>query len=154
MPFALSSSPWAASRWWSMDMAVTLTTWISSSIYNQTQSFGLLAQIGYQPRVPITADQFADPDVRRRLIDEKRMQVLSFWSDLHRDTPLDVFISEPFDFIKEYELAEVREISPGLCVRIVRLETLLKMKKQAGRLKDLADVDELSLLHGLPSSYD
>lgn len=137
-----------------MDMAVTLTTWISSSIYNQTQSFGLLAQIGYQPRVPITADQFADPDVRRRLIDEKRMQVLSFWSDLHRDTPLDVFISEPFDFIKEYELAEVREISPGLCVRIVRLETLLKMKKQAGRLKDLADVDELSLLHGLPSSYD
>jgi hypothetical protein len=39
-------------------------------------------------------------------------------------------------------------------VRIVSLPTLLQMKKSAGRPKDLADIDELSLLHGLPSSYD
>ena len=28
------------------------------------------------------------------------------------------------------------------------------MKKAADRPKDLADIDELSLLHGLPSNYD
>lgn len=118
------------------------------------EAFAALAGIGYHPRVPITAEQFAHPEVRRQLIEEKRMEVLNFWSDLHRETPLDIFVTEPFDFMAEYERAEVRELAQGLPVRIVRLETLLQMKKSAGRPKDLADIDELSLLHGLPSSYD
>src|SRR5215211_1609162 len=118
------------------------------------RAFAALEQIGYRPRVPITPEQFADPEVRRRLIEEKRMRVLNFWSDLHRDTPLDIFVFEPFHFVNEYQAAKICEVSPGLPVRVVRLETLLQMKKTAGRLQDLADVDELSLLHGLPSSYD
>jgi hypothetical protein len=88
------------------------------------------------------------------LIEEKNMRVLNFWSDQHRDTPLDLFVAEPFDFATEYEHAEIREVSPGLPVRIVRLATLLEMKRAAGRGKDLADIDELNLLYGLPSSYD
>lgn len=82
------------------------------------------------------------------------MKVLNFWSGTHSQTPLDVFVREPFDFTKEYEQAVIRELAPGLPVRIVQLNTLLSMKKSAGRLQDLADIDELSLLHGLPSSYD
>lgn len=118
------------------------------------QAFSALAQVGYTPRVPITAEQFADPALRQQLLEEKQMKVLNFWSDTHRDTPLDVFVSEPFDFGAEYEKAHIRELAPGLPVRIVQLATLLQMKKSAGRPKDLADIDELSLLHGLPSSYD
>jgi hypothetical protein len=104
--------------------------------------------------VPITAEQFADPDERRRILTEKQMQVLNFWSDDHRQTPLDLFVTEPFVFEEEYEKSEEREVAPGLSVRIVSLGTLLDMKRVAGRPKDLADIDELSLLHGLPSSYD
>jgi predicted nucleotidyltransferase len=116
--------------------------------------FDALAALGYQPRVPITAEQFADPDERRRILTEKQMQVLNFWSDDHRQTPLDLFVTEPFVFEEEYEKSEEREVAPGLSVRIVSLGTLLDMKRVAGRPKDLADIDELSLLHGLPSSYD
>jgi len=118
------------------------------------RAFGALAQIGYRPRVPITAEQFAQPEERLRLIEEKRMEVLNFWSDEHRETALDIFVSEPFDFVEEYAKAETREISPGLSVRIVTLGTLFEMKHAAGHPKNLADIDELSLLHGLPSSYD
>jgi predicted nucleotidyltransferase len=118
------------------------------------RAFRSLEQIGYRPNVPITAAQFADPTVRGRLLEEKDMKVLNFWSDEHRETPLDVFVTEPFDFAIEYERAIEREVAPGLTVRIVSLETLLEMKRAAKRPKDLADIDELSLLHGLPSSYD
>lgn len=118
------------------------------------RAFAALEAIGYSPRVPITAEQFSEPEQRRRLIEEKQMKVLNFWSDRHRETPLDIFVSEPFDYAEEYEQAETREISPGLCVRVVSLPMLLEMKRVAGRPKDLADIDELSLLHGLPSSYD
>ncbi|MGH8163514.1 MAG: hypothetical protein ACREP1_04180, partial [Rhodanobacteraceae bacterium] len=67
------------------------------------QAFVALAEIGYSPRAPITAEQFADPDLRRQLLEEKQLKVLNVWSDAHRDTPLDVFVSEPFDFRAEYE---------------------------------------------------
>lgn len=117
-------------------------------------AFAALASIGYAPRVPITAEQFAEPAARDRLIREKQMQVLNFWSDERRGTPLDLFVSEPFDFAAEYQRALVREAAPGLAVRILRLDALLEMKRAAGRPKDLADIDELSLLYGLPSSYD
>ena len=33
-------------------------------------------------------------------------------------------------------------------MRIVRLEMLLRLKQQAGRPQDLADIAELRLLHG------
>ena len=118
------------------------------------RSFDALAQLGYRPTVPITAAQFADAAERRRLLEEKRMTVLNFWSERRRETPLDIFVTEPFDFAAEYERAEEREIAAGLSVRIVSLHTLFEMKRAANRPKDLADIDELSLLHGLPSSYD
>ncbi|MDQ6860988.1 MAG: hypothetical protein M3032_07520, partial [Verrucomicrobiota bacterium] len=118
------------------------------------RAFAALAEIDYSPRVPIIAEQFADPEQRRRLLQDKHMQVLNFWSDKHRETPLDVFVTEPFDFAAEYERADQREIEPGLKVRIVSLRTLLEMKRAANRPKDLADIDELSLLYELPSSYD
>ena len=60
--------------------------------------FRALAGLGYQPRVPVTADGFADPQQRARWIREKGMTVLNFHSERHRETALDLFVAEPFDF--------------------------------------------------------
>lgn len=118
------------------------------------RAFAALKSIGYQPSLPISADEFADPECRERWKREKGMKVLKFWSDQHRETPVNVFVEEPFDFQKSIEEADARETSPGVEVHIVSLETLLSMKAQAGRPQDLADIDELNLLHGKRSSYD
>lgn len=112
------------------------------------KAFQSLAGLGYRPRVPVSADGFADPAQRTRWINEKGMTVLNFHSDQHRDTPVDVFVREPFDFGIEYDSAIVEEVAPGVPVRIVRLETLLRLKQEAGRPQDLADIAELRLLHG------
>jgi hypothetical protein len=113
-----------------------------------------LESLGYFPRVPITAAQFADANLRAKWMREKDMRVLNFHSDAHRETPVDIFISEPFDFEEGYHSALVQESAPGLPVRILSLESLLRMKARAGRGQDLADIDELNLLHGRKSSYD
>jgi hypothetical protein len=63
-----------------------------------------------------------------------------------------VFVTEPFDFSEEYRLAMTEEIAPGAPVRILRLESLLRLKREAGRPQDLADIAELRLLHGEDSN--
>ncbi len=110
-------------------------------------AFLALGALGYQPRIPVTADGFASPEQRARWIEEKGMTVLNFQSDQHRETPVDVFVTEPFDFSEEHRLAMVEEIAPGVSVRILRLESLLRLKQEAGRPQDLADIAELRLLH-------
>jgi len=111
-------------------------------------AFRAMASLGYRPRVPVTAEGFADARQRSRWIAEKGMTVLNFHSDEHRETPIDVFVTEPFDFDAEYAAAMVEEVAPLVPAHIVRLETLLRLKRQAGRPQDLADIAELRLLHG------
>lgn len=112
------------------------------------QAFEALGSLGYRPRVPVTADQFSDPAQRNIWIAEKGMTVLNFHSDRHRETPIDLFVSEPFDFEEEYGLALVEDVARDVPVRIVSLPTLIRLKREAGRTQDKADIDELRLLHG------
>lgn len=112
------------------------------------KAFAALARLGYMPRVPITAEQFGDDKLRAKWIAEKGMAVLNFHSDRHRDTPIDIFVSEPFDFDLEYARARVEDVAPGVSVRIIALPTLIRLKRRTGRPQDLVDVHELELLHG------
>ena len=57
------------------------------------------------------------------------------------------FVKEPFNFEEEYRSALLVEASPGLFTRIVQYKTLLRMKSEASRSRDLADISELRLLH-------
>lgn len=126
-----------------VDLVIRLDPW---SVKN---AFSALASIGYLPRVPITAEQFAEPTLRAAWRAEKGMLVLVFHSDAHVETPLDVFVSEPFPFEAEYANAHRIECAPETVMRVLRLPTLLSMKREAGRQKDLADIEELSLLSPL-----
>ncbi|MEW5707615.1 nucleotidyl transferase AbiEii/AbiGii toxin family protein [Pelomicrobium sp. G1] len=110
---------------------------------NVISAFSALARIGYRPTAPVTADQFTDATQRQRWIEEKGMQVLNFFSDRHRETSVDVFVYEPFDFEQEYERALAGEIAPGLPARFVSIPTLIRMKEAAGRPRDLDDIQHL-----------
>ena len=109
-------------------------------------AFKALGKIGYQPVVPVTAGQFADPKIRRRLVKAKKMTVLQMWSDQHRDTPVDIFVTEPFDFDVEYKAALVEPLSPGLPVRFISLKTLIKLKIKANRAEDRIDIKNLKAI--------
>ena len=99
-----------------------------------------------------TADAFADPRRRAQLIADQGMVVLGFHSERHRETPVDLFATEPFDFNAEYAAPLVEEVAPGVPVRIVRLEALLRLKRGAGRPQDLADIAELTQLERGPGN--
>ncbi len=105
-------------------------------------AFPALAVIGYFPAVPVTAEDFADPETRERWRREKGMLVLKFWSDAHRETPLDVFVYEPFDFAREEERA-LRGGAENFPARFASIPALIAMKEVAGRDRDRTDIEML-----------
>lgn len=109
---------------------------------NIIRTFAALRTLGYKPLVPVTAEQFADVAQRESWINEKGMKVLQFWSDEHRETPVDIFVSEPFDFDKEYRQALLKPLG-SLSVRFVTIPTLIEMKQAAGRPEDRIDIEFL-----------
>ena len=74
------------------------------------------------------------------------MVVFQLHSEEHRETRIDLFVAEPFDFDDEYRRALTGDILPGLRAHFVCIETLLRMKEAAGRAKDLEDIRQLRLL--------
>jgi len=112
---------------------------------NILAAFAALEKIGYRPLVPVTAEQFADAGTRRGWIRDKGMTVLNFWCDRHRDTPIDVFVTEPFDFDEEYARALVKPLG-STPVRFVSIASLIRMKELAGRPQDRIDIEYLRKL--------
>ena len=80
------------------------------------------------------------------MIREKGMQVLQFYSDQHRETPVDIFVRPPFEFDEEYDRALARTLPGAGGVRFVALDALIRMKEAAGRPQDLADLSQLRML--------
>ena len=114
-------------------------------------AFQALAKVGYQPKVPITAEQFADAQLRESWIRDKGMIVLNFWSDLHRETPVDIFVREPFDFETEYRRAWRSGLPGDPSAPFLAIPALIALKRAAGRPQDLIDIDKLSQIAKLQS---
>jgi predicted nucleotidyltransferase len=105
-----------------------------------------LMGIGYNLKIPVTPEQFADPKLRAQWRRDKNMIVLQLWSEIHRRTPIDVFVYEPFDFEKEFARAQWETVAGRIPAPIVSYETLLDLKKSAGRSQDLTDIEKLRKL--------
>ena len=56
-----------------------------------------------------------------------------------------MFVTEPFSFDEEYELALVKPLHGSFDVRFVSMSTLIRMKEAAGRTQDLIDIQYLKL---------
>ena len=111
--------------------------------HNVRQAFAALEALGYKPLVPVTGEQFADQTIREGWVRDKGMQVLQLWSDNHRETPIDIFVKEPFPFDEEYEKALIKPLYGALEVRFVTIPTLIQMKEAVGREQDKIDIENL-----------
>ena len=113
---------------------------------NIKNAMNCLNQLGYIPLIPVNPTDFANPDKRKNWIETKNMQVLSLQSPQYPETTIDIFVSEPFDFDKEYKEATVADLSPEISFMLVNIPALIKMKKNTGRAKDLDDIEHLKII--------
>jgi hypothetical protein len=123
-----------------LDLVLQLTS------ENVLRGFSALQCLGYKPKVPVTGQQFANRKIREGWIRDKGMMVLNFFSEKHRDTPVDIFVKEPFNFNTQYSIAVEEELAKGVRFRYANIATLIAMKKKAGRDKDRDDIKHLRII--------
>ena len=110
------------------------------------KAFNTLSQLGYKPRVPVTGEQFSNVDTRQEWIEKKGMMVLNMYNDSMPHSPIDLFVEEPFDFDEVFAKAVIEEFDETTQFRYVDIDTLISMKRKAGRTKDLDDIEHLEMI--------
>lgn len=117
---------------------------------NIGRTFTALNTLGYRPNIPVTSTQFADAAQRNDWIQNKGMKVLQLWSDAHKETPIDIFVTEPFPFDNEYRNALIKPLYASIEVRFVSIPTLIQMKQIANREQDRVDIEHLRMMQTPP----
>lgn len=106
---------------------------------------GLMKDLGFVPRLPVKAEDLADPEIRQTWATEKNMMVFSF---VHKDNAIeiiDIFIDEPKPFAELFD--RKLEVPFGdITLKVIGKDDLIEMKERAGRPKDQYDIFELKKL--------
>jgi len=112
---------------------------------NVRAAMSTLEALGYRPRAPVPAEQFADPATRRQWIEEKGLAVFSLWSPEHPATEVDIFVEEPFLFEEAYSRATRAEVG-GAHITVASIPDLIALKRKVGRPKDIEDIAALEAI--------
>lgn len=108
-----------------------------------------LLGIGYRSRIPADPHGFASAATREAWVREKNMMVFSFFDTTSRRAQIDIFVRYPLAFDSLWERATRVEVE-GHEIRLAAPEHLVRMKREAGRPKDLEDIKAL----GFPLQED
>jgi hypothetical protein len=101
-----------------------------------------LKGLGFQPRPPVRAEAFAEPEERTRWVREKGMTVFSLWSPTLPGTDVDLFAEEPMPF-SELAARALPVRLDKLQVPVASIPDLIALKRRAGRPTDREDIAAL-----------
>lgn len=108
---------------------------------NLSQIWKVLKKLGFVIRQPISESLFIQPKELLRLSDEKGMKAISFYHKKQQYLVIDILFDKEFQFAdKDIVMMNLF----GMKCPILSIEKLIALKKNAGRKKDLEDIDELS----------
>lgn len=111
-----------------------------------------LTALGFVPRVPVQAADFADPEKRRDWIENKNMQVFSMVHSEQSAWVVDLFVDDTIDLDDLYSRAVKRTIE-GVEIPVIAIEDLIAMKQRAGRDIDRDDIRNLNRIREWQGEY-
>lgn len=111
---------------------------------NALKALAILKDEGYAPKIPVPIEQFANADLRRDWVENRNMVAFPLYSEKHRSTGIDLFVTEPLNFEDAFE-RRLREKLGEIQADFVGMDDLA-LKRAANRSKDLLDIKYLEAL--------
>jgi hypothetical protein len=101
-----------------------------------------LSALGLRPRLPVVADDFADPAVRGTWVRDRHMRVFTFIDPADPMLVVDCFAEDMVPFDGLWARAETIHVGPTP-VRVASIADLIALKRLANRPQDVQDIAEL-----------
>jgi hypothetical protein len=98
--------------------------------------------LGYSPKLPLRAEDLANPRLRADWKEMRGMQVFTFYHPQRPMELVDVFIDEPVDFAaveRDSQIFKARDVE----IPVISIPHLKQLKALSGRPQDLADIQAL-----------
>lgn len=112
---------------------------------NLRKIVAILRKAGYHVKQPVDPVLIADKDKRDDWIKNKNMKAFNFYKDEDTYEEVDILIDSPVSFKDAYKRAlDVSEKS--LSFKVISPKDFVKMKRAAGRDKDLDDIKKLKMV--------
>lgn len=99
-------------------------------------------KIGYIPRIPVNALDFADPKKREEWIKEKNMKAFTFIQTKPPFEQVDIVFAGGISY-QEAVKKKKKIVSKEVPLWVISIEDLIRMKSKAGRTQDQADIVSL-----------
>ena len=112
---------------------------------NCRQAIECLCSLGFRPRAPVDPLEFAVKETREEWIKDKGLTVFSMYRASGIPIEVDLFVREPLDFDTLWN-NKVEKVISGITIHIVDKASLILLKEQSGRPKDLEDIAVLRSL--------
>jgi predicted nucleotidyltransferase len=109
---------------------------------NLLKFISIMKELGLEPKLPVKAEDLADPEKIKAWRKEKNLRAFSF---IDLDNPyiiVDVMIDEGLPFEEVFKRRNQME-AWGIGISVVSLDDLIKLKEISGRAQDLADIEAL-----------
>ena len=126
-------------------LTVDLDLVVDLAVGPATEAIHALSELGFLPRLPVSADDFADPAVRTEWVEHRHLQVFSLYDPADPLREVDLFATYPMPFAELLAGSTVATLG-ATPVRIASIEHLIAMKEATGRDRDAADVEALRQL--------
>jgi len=104
----------------------------------------ILKKAGYHVKQPVDPLKIADEKTRKDWIKNKHMRAFNFYKGEGGYEEVDIIIDSPVDF-KTANKDALKVRVEGLILPVISKRNFIKMKKRAGRDKDLMDIEEIKM---------
>lgn len=115
---------------------------ISLDEENIRKFINAVKDLGLIPRLPLNLDDLANETIRNNWINEKRMLVFSVYNQKYPLEHIDVKIDDN-ENIEHYIDSSILIEADDIKIPLISIDNLIKLKKMAGRDRDLVDVQAL-----------
>ena len=109
-----------------------------------------LGELGYRPRLPVSATDLLDSERRQRWIQEKRLIAFTFFHPKIQFQEVDLLLQSPVSFDEAYQRKMIVAVE-SVNIPVISVDHLIQMKHSTGREQDKADIQVLERIKRLRS---